>query len=66
MSERPFEGAWQWLPEGADGRLLLTHRHVCAVFGQGQASSGGGAGRGRGRAVVPVDVIPVCGIAEFD
>ena len=34
MTERPFEGAWQWLPEGADGRLLLTHRYACAVFGQ--------------------------------
>ena len=34
MTERLFEGAWQWLPEGADGRLLLTHRNMCAVFGQ--------------------------------
>ena len=30
---RPFEGAWQWLPEASTGRLLLTSQHVCAVFG---------------------------------
>ena len=29
----PFEGAWQWLSAGNDGRLLLTERHSCAVFG---------------------------------
>ena len=34
MTERPFHGAWQWLPEASDGRLLITDRHMCAVFAQ--------------------------------
>lgn len=42
MTERPFEGAWQWLPKGSDGRLLLTDRHACAVFGQKDRPPPGG------------------------
>ena len=30
----PWTGAWQWLHDSFDGRLLLTEKYICAVFGQ--------------------------------
>lgn len=31
MTGKPFQGAWQWLPAAADGRLLITGRYMCAI-----------------------------------